>query len=52
MLNRAQKSKVWSEGYSAGKTGKPRASNPYLGGEPALAKEWDLGWQEGTGFQG
>ncbi|MCP4595331.1 hypothetical protein [Neptuniibacter sp.] len=47
MMSRAELGKAWREGYSAGKEGKLRASNPYSGIEPSLAKEWDLGWKEG-----
>ena len=47
-MNRAELSKAWSEGFTAGSAGKSRAANPYIAKNSTLAKEWDLGWKEST----
>ena len=48
MTNRAELSKAWGEGFTAGNSGKSRAANPYIAKDSALAKEWDSGWKEST----
>lgn len=48
MKTRLQKNDAWVEGLTAGRSGKSRFSNPYLYKSPELAKEWDIGWQEGA----
>ena len=49
MTNRALINDAWSEGYSAGKRGDLRFSNPHAGKDPELAKAWDQGWADGSG---
>lgn len=50
MENRAKINDAWAEGRKAGLEGQSRASNPYIGKSSVLAKSWDLGWQEGSGY--
>ena len=45
---RADISNAWIEGVSARKCGGPRLSNPYIGRNATLAKEWDEGWNRGS----
>lgn len=49
MIDRAEFSKAWSEGFTAGRKGDSQALNPYIGKNPPLAREWDAGWREGKG---
>jgi len=44
---RSDLSRAWAEGILAGKEGKSRACNPYIGKNSDLAKNWDQGWKEG-----
>ena len=50
MEDRAQINNAWAEGRKAGVDGKGQTSNPYIGNNPDLAKAWDQGWQEGSGY--
>ena len=49
MESRSEINKAWGEGFSAGKFGKPRSSNPFIGKSSVLARSWDEGWKEGAG---
>ena len=46
--SRADLSKAWSEGHSAGKKGDKQLSNPYLTHNNRLAQEWNQGWLDGN----
>ena len=37
---------AWSEGYAAGRNGKPEAASPYKKG--TLMAKWQQGWQAGA----
>lgn len=44
---RAEINQAWAEGRKAGLEGRTEAANPYIG-DPAKAKAWHEGWQEGN----
>lgn len=46
MTDRTLLANAWADGWKAGLNSLPRASNPYINKQPALAKEWDRGWCE------
>ncbi len=37
---------AWLEGLVAAREGRCQSSNPYIGQDQELAKEWDAGWED------